>query len=64
MLTIGYVQLQVFSTNFVLADQKAVAEYDLNPPQPYARALSRIWPVAEASVQWPSSAYVSAAAAS
>src|SRR5207237_348693 len=45
-LTIGYVLLQVFSTNFVLADKQAAAEYDLNPPQPYAHALTRIWPAA------------------
>ena len=35
-LTIGYVLLQVFSTNFVLADKESAADYDLNPPQPYA----------------------------
>jgi len=58
-LTIGYVLLQVFSTNFVLADKQAAAEYDLNPPQPYAEALTRIWPAGQTLVQWPPSAYVS-----
>ena len=33
-LTIGYVLLQVFSTNFVLADKEPAADYDLNPPWP------------------------------
>jgi len=56
-LTIGYVLLQVFSTNF--ADKQAAAEYDLNPPQPYAEALTRIWPAGQTLVQWPPSAYVS-----
>jgi hypothetical protein len=58
-LTIGYVMLQVFSTNFVLADAQAVPAYGANPPQPYAQALSRIWPIEHSRVQWPPSAYVS-----
>jgi hypothetical protein len=58
-LTIGYVLLQVFSTNFVLADEQAADEYGLNPPQPYAQALTRIWPAGQNSVPWPPSAYVS-----
>ena len=58
-LTIGYVLLQVFSTNFVLADKQTTAQYDLNPLQPYAQTLTRIWPAGQTSVQWPPSAYVS-----
>ena len=44
-LTIGHVLVQIFSTNFVLADAQSVPAYDANPPQPYAQALSRIWPI-------------------
>lgn len=58
-LTIGYVLLQVFSTNFVLADAGSIPAYDANPPQPYAQALSRIWPIGRSRLQWPPSAYVS-----
>jgi hypothetical protein len=36
-----------------------LAAYDANPPQPYAQALSRIWPFEHSQVQWPPSAYVS-----
>jgi hypothetical protein len=58
-LTIGYFLLQVLSTNFVLADKRAAAEYDLNSPQPYAQALTCIWPAGQTWVQWPPNAYVS-----
>jgi len=58
-LTIGHVLLQVFSTNFVLADAQSVSAYDANPPQPYAQALSRIWPIRRHRLQWPPGAYIS-----
>jgi hypothetical protein len=58
-LTIGHVLLQVFSTNFVLADAGSVPAYDANPPQPYAQALSRIWPIARSWLQWPPSTHIS-----
>jgi hypothetical protein len=58
-LTMGHVLFQVFTTNFVLADKQAAVGYDLDPSQPYAQALTRIWPTAQTSVQWPPSAYVS-----
>jgi hypothetical protein len=58
-LTIGHVLLQVFSTNFVLADAGSVQAYDAHPPQPYAQALSRIWPIGPSRLQWPPSAFVS-----
>ena len=58
-LTIGYVLLQVFSTNFVLADAGSVPAYDADPPQPYAQALSRIWPIGRSALQWPPGTYVS-----
>ena len=59
-LTIGHVLLQVFSTNFVLADAGSVPAYDANPPQPYAQALTRIWPIGRSRLPWPPSTYVSA----
>jgi hypothetical protein len=57
-LTIGYVLLQVFSTNFVLADAQAVPAYDASPPHPYAEALSRIWPIGRPRAEWPPTAHV------
>jgi hypothetical protein len=58
-LTIGHVLLQVFSTNFILADAGSVPAHDAQPPQPYAQALSRIWPIGRSRLQWPPGAYVS-----
>jgi hypothetical protein len=58
-LTIGHVLLQIFSTNFVLADAGSVPAYDANPPQPYAQALSRIWPIGRSRLQWPPSTHIS-----
>jgi hypothetical protein len=58
-LTIGHVLLQIFSTNFVLADAQSIPAYDTNPPQPYAQALSRIWPIGRSALRRPPSTYVS-----
>jgi hypothetical protein len=58
-LTIGHVLLQVFSTNFVLADAGSLPAYDANPPQPHAQALSRIWPIWRSRLQWPPSTHIS-----
>jgi hypothetical protein len=57
-LTIGNVLLQVFTTNFVLADVQSLQQYDAEPPQPYAQALSRIWPIKQPTVHWPPSHHV------
>jgi hypothetical protein len=60
-LTVGCVLLQVFSTDFVLADAQSLPPYDANPPHPYGEALSRIWPIKYPSVHWPSSRHVTSA---
>jgi hypothetical protein len=57
-LTVGCVLLQVFTTNFVLADAQALPAYDASPPQPYNRALARIWPSDHPVVAWPPELYV------
>jgi hypothetical protein len=57
-LTTGQVLLQVFSTNFVLADAESVPACDAHPPQPYAQALSRIWPIGRSQLPWPPGTYV------
>src|SRR5260370_10984803 len=54
-LTIGCVLLQVFTTNFVLADAQSLEQYDADPSQPYNQALVRIWPVKQPIAHWPPS---------
>ncbi len=58
-LTIGSVLLQVFTTNFVLAEAQSLPEYDADPPWPYSQALMRIWPTKQPVVHWPPSHHVS-----
>ena len=60
-LTIGCVLLQVFSTDFVLAEAQSLPAYDADPPSPYNEALSRIWPIKNQVVDWPPSHYVTQA---
>ena len=60
-LTIGCVLLQVFSTNFVLAEAQSLPAYDADPPFPYSAALSRIWPIKDRIVHWPPSRHVTQA---
>jgi hypothetical protein len=57
-LTIGCVLVQVFTTNFVLAEAQGLREYDADPPLPYSQALSRIWPIKQPVVYWPPSHHV------
>lgn len=52
-LTVGCVLFQVFSIDYVTADSRNAAQFDDNPPEPFARALSRIWPIERSSVHWP-----------
>lgn len=57
-LTIGSVLLQVFTTDFVLAEAQSLPEYVDEPPWPYSEALIRIWPVVQPVVHWPPSSHV------
>jgi hypothetical protein len=52
-LTLGYVLLQVATTDFVLADAQSLPDFPLDPPWPYSEALSRIWPYRRPVVKWP-----------
>ena len=52
-LTVGCVLFQVFTVDYVIADSRNAAQFDDNPPEPFARALSRIWPIEHRSVHWP-----------
>lgn len=60
-LTIGCVLLQVFTTDFVLADAQSLPAYDAAPPWPYSQALPRIWPITNQVVHWPPSHHVTSA---
>ena len=60
-LTIGCVLLQVFTTDFVLADAQSLPGYDMGPPWPYSQALTRIWPMKFQTVSWPPSHHVTSA---
>jgi hypothetical protein len=57
-LTIGCVLLQVFTTDFVLADAQSLPAYDADPPWPYSQALPRIWPIKHQVVRWPPTHHV------
>jgi hypothetical protein len=57
-LTIGQVLFQVFTVDFVAADKHQAPEFDTSPPEPFARALTRIWPVEQQKVHWPQRYYI------
>ena len=57
-LTIGQVLFQTFSLDFVAADQHKVPAFDAHPPEPFAQALTRIWPVEHQIVHWPQEYYI------
>ena len=58
-LTIGQVLLQVFSTNFILADTGQFRPTMPTRRSPTPQALSRIRPVGRSRLRWPPSTYVS-----
>ena len=60
-LTIGCILLQVFSTDFVLADARSLPQYDVDPPWPYSQALPRVWPIKHQIVDWPPIHHVTSA---
>lgn len=58
--TLGFVAFQVFTVNFVAADEHGAGQWNLHPPQPLARALARIWPqddLRPRDVAWPQQAF-------
>ena len=57
-LTIGYVLLQVFSIDYVVADARTLVPFNSSPANQFDRALVQIWPVVHQVVRWPPSAYV------
>jgi hypothetical protein len=57
-MTIGQVKFQVFSIDFVTADQHAMPAFEGNPPEPFAQALTRIWPIERPTVRWPPPYYI------
>ena len=57
-MTLGYVLIQVFSIDYVIADAQKLPAFDASPPPPIDQALVRIWPTAHQVVRWPPPAYV------
>jgi hypothetical protein len=57
-LTIGCLLFQVFSLDFVVAEARSVPQYDSDAPWPYSQALTRIWPIKEPTVHWPTTHHV------
>lgn len=51
--SLGYVAFQVFSTNFVTADQQGAALWNTRPPASLASGILRIWPSLQQTVEWP-----------
>jgi hypothetical protein len=57
-MTLGYVLMQVFSIDYVIADAQRLPALDASLPSPIDQALVRIWPTAHQVVRWPPPAYV------
>jgi hypothetical protein len=52
-LTLGYVLLQVFSTDFIRADAAGLPSFPSDPPPPHDQAVARIWPTERSELSWP-----------
>jgi hypothetical protein len=58
--TLGFVAFQVFTVDFVAADEHGAGQWNLHPPRSLAQALARIWPQDDArphDVAWPQQAF-------
>jgi hypothetical protein len=58
--TLGFVAFQVFTVDFVAADEHGAGQWNLRPPQCLAQALARIWPQDDLRprlVAWPQLAF-------
>jgi len=57
--TLGYVAFQVFTVDFIAAEQRAARSWNPNPPEPLRKALPRIWPPQSDTlpVTWPPPAF-------
>jgi hypothetical protein len=58
-MTLGYVLMQVFSIDYVIADAQELPAFDASPLPPIDQALVQIWPAAHQVVRWPPPADVS-----
>lgn len=59
--TLGFVAFQVFTVDFVAADEHGAGQWNLRPPQSLAQALARIWPQDDLrpprEIAWPQQAF-------
>jgi hypothetical protein len=58
--TLGFVAFQVFTVDFVAADEHGAGQWNLHPPRSLAQALARIWPqdgTRPHDVAWPQQAF-------
>jgi hypothetical protein len=58
--TLGFVAFQVFTVDFVAADQHGAGQWNLRPPRFRAPALTRIWPqddLRPRDMAWPQQAF-------
>jgi hypothetical protein len=58
--TLGFVAFQVFTVDFVAADEHGAGQWNLGPPQSLAQALARIWPqddLRQRDTAWPQQAF-------
>jgi hypothetical protein len=53
--TLGFVAFQVFTVDFIAAEQHRARSWNLNPPEPLKQQLPRIWPCPPTAqpVAWP-----------
>ncbi len=57
--TFGYVAFQVFTVDFIAADQHGADQWNTHPPPSLVQALTRIWPqlLAPRDIVWPQPAF-------
>jgi hypothetical protein len=56
--TLGYIAFQVFTVDFIAAEQHRAASWNTDPPASIRAALPRIWPPPQApESEWPPPAF-------
>jgi hypothetical protein len=57
--TLGYVAFQVFTIDFLAAEQHGAPVWNKRPPEPLAESLVRVWPpqLVVGDVSWPPPAF-------
>jgi hypothetical protein len=55
--SLGYLAFQIFSVDFLAAEQHSARQWNDGPPASIAAALPRIWPTPHTEISWPPPAF-------